>query len=199
MPGASEIAQRSRPCGRRGCRYKDRTMSDIGYGKNWDPREHYKAVEIARKYDAERFTSLAGRLFNQLERSIIRRVFADLGPQAVICDVPCGTGRLAEVLVRAGHHVVGIDISPAMLEVAREKIAPIGGRFETVVQDARRLGTLGRQFDAALCARVLMHFPLPEQIEFLRGVAAISTGRVVFTQGIDTGWHRLRRGAKVAL
>lgn len=167
-----------------------------GYGKNWNPAEHYKDIETARAYDRERFTSVAGRVFNHLERSIIRRAFADLPGEAVILDVPCGTGRLAEALVTAGHRVCGVDISPAMLEVAREKMTAHADRFESVVHDAKRLPDLGRSFDAALCARVLMHFPLAEQISFLRGVASVSRGRVVFTQGIDNAYHRQRRAVK---
>ena len=168
----------------------------IGYGKNWNPVEHYKDVEVARRYDQERFTSLAGRLFNAREKAIVRRIFADIGPGAVIVDVPCCTGRLAEELVRNGHSVVGIDISPAMLEVAREKMARHPGKFETVVHDARRLQELGRTFDAALCARVLMHFPLEEQVAFLRGVVSVCRGRIAITQGLDSSYHRLRRRVK---
>lgn len=172
---------------------------NTGYGKNWDPAEHYKDIAVAAAYDRQRFNSLAGRVFDRLEKAAIRRAFAGIGSDAVICDVPCGTGRLAEVLLDAGHRVVGIDISPSMLEVARGKLARFGDRFETVVCDARRLQELGRKFDAALCARVLMHFPMAEQIEFLRGVASACKGGVVFTQGIDSGYHRARRGLKRAL
>jgi 2-polyprenyl-3-methyl-5-hydroxy-6-metoxy-1,4-benzoquinol methylase len=167
-----------------------------GYGKGWNPAEHYKDIEIARKYDKERFSSIPGRIFNHLEKRLIRAAFADLPASSRIGDVPCGTGRLAEVLVEAGYDVVGIDISPAMLEVAREKIKPLGGRFDTVVSDARRLSDTGMSFDAVLCARVLMHYPLAEQIEFLRDVAAVSKKRVVFTQGISNGYHQFRRSIK---
>lgn len=166
------------------------------YGKNWNPAEHYKDVEVARAYDRSRFSSLAGRVFNGLERGVVRRSFAHLGAGAVIADVPCGTGRLAEALVRAGHSVCGIDISPAMLEVAREKMRGCEERFDSIVHDAKSLSQLGRKFDAVLCARVLMHFPLIEQIEFLRNVASISNGIVVFTQGLDSNYHRLRRRVK---
>jgi len=174
-------------------------MKFDSYGKNWDPAEHYKDVQIARKYDQERFTSLGGRLFNTLERRLIRHAFADMGRESVIVDIPCGTGRLAEELVQNGHHVVGIDIAPAMLEVATSKMTRHSGRFETVIHDARQLQHLGRTFDAALCARVLMHLPLEEQIVFLRGIASICRGRIVFTQGIDTEYQRLRRKLKAAL
>jgi len=38
-----------------------------------------------------------------------------------VLEVGCGTGRIAFELARAGHAVTGIDPSPAMLAVAREK------------------------------------------------------------------------------
>lgn len=163
---------------------------------SWDPVEHYKDVEVAERYDRERFSRFSGRVFNRLEKLNIRRAFQDLPSGSTVVDIPCGTGRLSEVLVDMGLRVVGVDISPAMLEVARGKLADREDRFETVVWDARRLPELGRRFDAALCARVLMHFPLEEQIEFLRGVVSATDRRVVFTQSYSTGYQRLRRDAK---
>ena len=38
-----------------------------------------------------------------------------------VLDVGCGTGRIALELSRAGHQVVGIDPSPSMLEIARQR------------------------------------------------------------------------------
>jgi ubiquinone/menaquinone biosynthesis C-methylase UbiE len=43
-----------------------------------------------------------------------------------ILDVGCGTGSLALRCARRGAQVTGIDISPQMLDVAREKVAAAG-------------------------------------------------------------------------
>lgn len=169
-------------------------MSD--YGKDWNPADHYKNVAVAESYDRSRFSSLAGRLFNAVERREIRRAFADVPRGATIGDVPCGTGRLAEALLQAGHTVLGIDISPQMLATAARRLERFGPRFTTKVCDARALTESGQKLDAALCARVLMHFPLDEQIQFLKSVAAVTSRRVVFTQGLDTPYQRLRRRTK---
>lgn len=45
---------------------------------------------------------------------------ASLGGTAVL-DAGCGTGRVAIELARRGFEVVGVDLDPAMLEVARRK------------------------------------------------------------------------------
>ena len=40
-----------------------------------------------------------------------------------ILELGCGTGRLLLTLSRVGHSAIGIDNSPAMLEIARKKLA----------------------------------------------------------------------------
>lgn len=58
-----------------------------------------------------------------------------------VLEVGCGTGRIALELARAGHTVVGIDPSPAMLAIAR-------GRAEDDVLEAEFIE--GRVIDLAL-------------------------------------------------
>ncbi len=170
--------------------------ADNRYAKNWNPADHYKDDEIAAAYDRSRFTSPIGRLFDRLERRRIRAAFAALPPGARIVDVPCGTGRLAEELLEAGYAVEGHDISPQMLAVAARRLARFGARFQTRVTDVRLLAGSDPVAEGVLCARVLMHFPYEEQVAFLRNVASLTNGPIVFTQGVLTPWHRLRRGLK---
>lgn len=167
--------------------------------RDWDPNAHYQDTKVASEYDAVRFESIAGRVFNKWEQNVIRRAFAGVGAGATIADIPCGTGRLAEPLLAAGYRVHGMDISPQMLDVARQRLLPFGDRFTTEVADVRALDRTHQQYDAALCARVLMHFPLEEQIEFLRGVAKITSGRIVISHSLNSPYQRLRRGVKAAL
>lgn len=175
---------------------EDSPSNSAGYGKNWNPYQHYKNVETARNYDKERFANLPGRVFDALEKRTLRRAFRDVPGESTVVDVPCGTGRLAEALLGFGYTVTGVDISAEMLEVASEKLQRFGPRFSARVGDARELGNSGKQFDAALCARVLMHFPLNEQVEFLRGVAAATKGTVVFSHSLNTPYQRFRRAIK---
>jgi SAM-dependent methyltransferase len=167
-----------------------------GYGKSWNPADHYRDIKIAEEYDRTRFSGLAGRVFDSLEKRAIQAAFADLPAGAHIVDAPCGTGRLAEVMLARGFRVTGMDISPAMLEVAKRKLSRFGGQFQVRIADLRHPPTFDDRFDAALCARVLMHFPLPEQITFLSNVSSLVRSRIVFTQGVDTTYHRMRHRLK---
>jgi hypothetical protein len=86
-----------------------------------------------------------------------------------------------------------------MLSVARNKLARFGSRFEGRVMDARALEGERMRFDASVasvCARFLMHVPVSEQIAFLRAIAAVTTGQIIFNQGLDTLYNQWRRGLK---
>jgi demethylmenaquinone methyltransferase/2-methoxy-6-polyprenyl-1,4-benzoquinol methylase len=66
-------------------------------------------------------------------RKVAVRQLGDLGPEAVVLDLACGTCDMAlEVLrQRRAAHVVGADLSEKMLDLARRKLA---GRRETRIE-----------------------------------------------------------------
>jgi SAM-dependent methyltransferase len=77
-------------------------------------------------------------------------------------DVGCGVGRWTLRLAMSGMRVVGVDVSPFMIEraKARAREAAITGTFLTGDLGALELG---RQFDLILCVTVLQHITHPEQ------------------------------------
>ena len=71
---------------------------------------------------------------------------ADAGWQRVL-ELGCGTGRVAAALAEAGLTVTGVDLSPAMLAVARERVA---GLPVTLVEADMRTLALDERFDAVI-------------------------------------------------
>jgi SAM-dependent methyltransferase len=65
-----------------------------------------------------------------------------------VLEIACGTGRVALRLAQDGVHVVGLDLSPHMLEVARHKSAAL--QNVRWVQGDMRTFELGELFDLAL-------------------------------------------------
>ena len=59
----------------------------------------------------------------------------DLRPGMRVLDVPCGHGRIANRLARLGCPVVGLDRSPAFLEVARRDGAGVDYRLGDMRED----------------------------------------------------------------
>jgi len=78
-----------------------------------------------------------------------------LGPTSVL-DAGCGTGRVAIELARRGIDVVGVDLDPSMLAVARDKsphLIWVEGDLASV--------DLGRSFDVVVLAGNVMIFLAP--------------------------------------
>jgi SAM-dependent methyltransferase len=71
-------------------------------------------------------------------------------PGRATLDIGCGEGRVGAELERRGHHVVGIDSSPHLVELARE-------HHEAVVADAADLPFEDGAFDLVVAYMSLMN------------------------------------------
>jgi len=83
----------------------------------------------------------------------------DAQPGMRVLDLACGPGTLSRRLaeqVSPGGEVVGVDLAPGMIEVARAAGIP-NARFE--VMDIERLTFAGGYFDAAVCGHGIQFAP----------------------------------------
>ena len=78
------------------------------------------------------------------------------GGRGSVLDAGCGTGRVAVELARRGVEVVGVDLDPSMLDVARSK----SGEVEWMAADLATVD-LGRRFDVVVLAGNVMIFLTP--------------------------------------
>jgi len=72
-----------------------------------------------------------------------------LWPRKVL-DLACGEGTFAVAMANRGLRLTGVDLSPEMLEIARERAATEGVRATFIRQDMRSLSLRGR-FDLVTC------------------------------------------------
>jgi SAM-dependent methyltransferase len=97
-----------------------------------------------------------------------------------VLDAGCGPGVYAEWLVGQGAEVVGLDVSPRMVELARQRLGPSSTIFQADL--ARPLDFLGADsFDHVVCPLVLDYVRdwAPVFREFARVLRA--PGNLVFS------------------
>lgn len=75
---------------------------------------------------------------------------AGLEPGMEVLDVACGTGNATIPAARAGARVTALDLSPALLEIARERAADAGVEIDWVEGDAEKLPFPDAGFDRVL-------------------------------------------------
>ncbi len=99
-------------------------------------------------------------------RTMVSRVPCDGG---TVLDVATGTGLVAEQLLARGHRVTGLDQSPDMLAVARQRF---GGRVELVEASATDIPFPDASFDHLTFTYLLRYVDDP-------GATLVELARVV--------------------
>jgi SAM-dependent methyltransferase len=108
-----------------------------------DPASQFD--EIAFLYDRLMSGVPYGAWVAYLERILSR---FECNPSTIL-DVCCGTGNVSLLLAKKGYRVSGVDISPSMIEIAREKSEKRCIQADFQVADVCRFN-LGRRFNLAV-------------------------------------------------
>ena len=131
--------------------------------------------QVAASYDriAEQWLDVSTYGFAQIERAVV-----SVKRKRVALDVGCGAGRLMRLLSQHGFRTDGLDVSPAMLALARDRHPDARLFHADICQWA-----LPRSYDLIVAWDSVWHVPLGQQEVVLkklcRGLAA--GGVLVFT------------------
>jgi SAM-dependent methyltransferase len=105
---------------------------------------------VAEDYASHFFDELSNKPF---DRNLLTR-FVELTPQqGRVCDLGCGPGHVAGFLAELGADVIGVDISPAMVEVARR----LNPRLEFEIGDMLHLQFSDGRFAGIAALYSLIH------------------------------------------
>ncbi len=142
-------------------------------------KENVRAMfdSIAPKYDfLNHFLSLN---IDKIWRKKVRRIVENYEHDKIL-DIATGTGDLAIELAKTdAEKIIGVDISPKMIEIANKKIQKrnLSSKIEVKVADALNLPFENKSFDIVTCAFGVRNF---EDLE--KGLQEIN--RVLKNNGI---------------
>ena len=118
--------------------------------------QQYSYDPIAKKYLAERGRLKSGKY--------VQKLLKLLPKHATILDVGCGAGvPVDDLLLKAGHTVLGIDNSSEQIRLARKRCP--GGEY--AVRDMRELRVGEYRVDAVVSFYALFHAPRGEHARIL--------------------------------
>jgi len=116
-------------------------------------------MSLASAYDAvaevyaERFSDELAH--KPLDRQLLADLAAELAGRGLVADLGCGPGHVAAHLAALGVETLGIDLSPGMIEVARQRHPDL--RFE--VGDFLGLSLPDAGLAGAIAFYSLIHVP----------------------------------------
>lgn len=144
---------------------------------------------IAQIYLANRARLKSAKYVQKLLRTLPKR--------ATVLDLGCGAGvPVDNLLMKAGHLVIGMDISPEQIKLARKNCP--GGEY--VVGDIMALQKGDYQVDAIISLYTWFHLPRNKQQERLGVIASFlpQGGQLLITMGdYPFEGHHTLHGARV--
>ncbi|MGI9483213.1 MAG: class I SAM-dependent methyltransferase [Hyphomicrobiales bacterium] len=121
-----------------------------------EKNKFHLSTSAARGYESHSvpaiFAPLAQATFDKVE----------LPENAQVLDIACGTGIISRLLadqLKGTGRLVGSDLNPAMLEVAKELMPASDHAVEWIEADAGNLPFDADEFDALFCQQGLQFFP----------------------------------------
>lgn len=123
--------------------------------------------------------------FGVLDRVAASLVGPAVGRPDTVLDIGCGTGRIALLAAGAGAAVTGIDVSPSMLAVARNKVTAAGlsRKVELIEMGVSGMETLRAGGFSVVCASLLF--------------SELSTDEQSFA--LSHAWRLLKPGGRLLL
>jgi len=147
--------------------YFDRTAFDA-----WAKLTSTAPVSGIRK------TVRAGR--DEMRNVLLSYLPADLYEQRVL-DAGCGTGALAVELAKRGAQVMATDISPTLIDLARERLPTDLGRGSIEFFAGDMLDPALGDFDHVVCMDSMIHYHRRDITKALAGLAQRTRQRIAFT------------------
>ena len=156
----------------------------------------------ARYYFEKHEQEFWRRLSNWRDHQVCARALRIAGNPKSILDMPCGTGRFWDLLVKDPDcKLWASDNSQDMINAGLKfRPAEIASRFETFQGSAFDLPVEDNFVESVFCIRLMHHIGEHEdRLKLLAELARVSSGSIIISLWVDgnlTAWKRKRREAK---
>ena len=161
-------------------------MAEMTYEQRRGQIEHYfdrTAAAAWEKLTSDapvgriRATVRAGR--DQMRNTLLSWLPADLTGKRIL-DAGCGTGALAVEAARRGAEVVAIDLSPTLVNLARDRLpSELASRID--FQSGDMLSPALGHFDHVVAMDSVIHYSAEDAVSALAQLAERTSGSIVFT------------------
>jgi magnesium-protoporphyrin O-methyltransferase len=180
-------------------------MDHTSYLERREQIEHYFDRTAAKAWEVLTSNAPVGRIRRTVRegRDQMRATLLSWLPEDMrgmrLLDAGCGTGALATEAMRRGAHVVAIDLSPTLVQLARERnvneFQNGPGSIEFLAGDM--LDPAMGHFDYVVAMDSLIHYDTDDIVKAIHGLTQRTRKAVIFTFAPRTpmlaAMHRIGR------
>jgi ubiquinone/menaquinone biosynthesis C-methylase UbiE len=145
---------------------------------SYEAKGAYQKIGVAQHYDKLRFSNLLGQLVDRLEKDAILELIPNQVKTKLVIDIPCGTGRMTEMLANGDRYVVGVDVSKSMLLVAKSRLKG-NANVDLVLCDAEQLPFKDNVSNLILSVRLMGHVPPSVRAKIISEFSRVTKGCVI--------------------
>jgi len=109
----------------------------------------------------------------------VKMLSSHLMPGMTVLELGCGVGYFTQELARSGAHIVAIDVSPELLEIARSNCSAPNIRYQ--IENAYELSYGDAVFDSVVGSSVLHHLEIEKAMRDIYRVLK-PVGTIYFTE-----------------
>jgi len=161
-------------------------------------RSRYQDEEYAKYYKNQyagpiRPANIPAKLITWRQRRCVELALGRCNPlPETLLDIPCGTGKLAQVLRGQPISVVGADISLEMIHLAIEDYTALDSFNGFVIMDAAKCALPDESFDCVICLALLHRVPKDVRNMITRELARVSRRYLITSYGFVDGFQKTR-------
>jgi ArsR family transcriptional regulator len=133
---------------------------DLVYAENLVLTRKEKTVQFF-DHIASRWDLLKGEILGDLDLN--QAIIQAMPRSDVAVDLGCGTGELVERLQSIAGHVIGVDSSSKMIELARNRVYPDQEKVDLRLGELEHLPLKDEEADCAVVSMVLHHLSTPDR------------------------------------
>ena len=143
----------------------------------------------AEGYDHSRYGTCYGQLFKALHHKTLRYLIKPYTTGRVL-DVAAGTGHVTFVLASMGFDVTALDLTEAMIRVAKKNLHEQNLRASFFIGSALQLPFSNESFDLVVSTRFLHLWPCEKQKIILKEMARVLIPGGILIVDFDNWWHK---------
>jgi ubiquinone/menaquinone biosynthesis C-methylase UbiE len=159
----------------------------------------YQNKRYAEGYEKTRFQGIYGRLKNWSTKRVISKLVRFTERKGFAIDIPCGTGRLSDLILKSGYQWIGADISLEMMMESRRRMHGVEDSFWNIRLDAETMSFKDSSIDCVFSIRFIYHIPAEIRYRILKEMRRVTKKWLIIDYNYPNRFKEMARGIRSLL